>query len=293
MKKILIASLIMLLTSFSAVGCGNTASEEKENNSPEVQENKIIQIKGSDTMVYLSQALAEEFMKRNPGAQLAVKGGGSGIGITALIDGTADIANSSRKMKEEEKAEAETKGINPVEYVIALDGLAIIAHPDNPVEGLTLAQIKDIYTGKIKNWKELGGKDQPIRLISREANSGTYAYFREFVLKDEEYGSNAEFLATSKIIAETVAQDSTAIGYVGEAYARDKVKKIKIAKEPGQQYLDPTEENIIKGLYPISRPLQVYTAGEATGVIKDFVDFMLSADGQQIVREIGYTTINK
>ncbi|MHB8170697.1 MAG: phosphate ABC transporter substrate-binding protein [Thermincolia bacterium] len=292
MKAVLTTSLVLLLIVFSISGCGNNPAEKESKTEPD-QENKIVRIKGSDTMVYLSQALAEEFMKRNPGTQLAVKGGGSGIGITALIDGTADIANSSRKMKEEEKAEAQTKGINPVEYVIALDGLAIISHPDNPVIGLTLAQIEDIYTGKISHWKEVGGKDQAIRLISREANSGTYAYFKEYVLKDEDYGASAEFLATSKIIAETVAQDPAAIGYVGEAYAREMVKKIKVAKESGQQYLEPTEENILKGLYPISRPLQVYTAGESTGVIKDFVDFMLSGDGQKIVREIGYTTIEK
>jgi len=287
MKKLLLISLALLFAALIAAGCGPT-TEEKE----PARENKVVQIKGSDTMVNLSQALAEEFMKRNPGTQLAVKGGGSGIGITALIDGTTDIANASRKIKGEEVTEAQSKGINPVEYVIALDGLAIIVNPSNPVSNLTLAQLKDIYTGKIRNWKEIGGQDLPIRLLSRESNSGTYAYFKEHVLKDEEYGSSAEFIATSKIVADTVAQDIAAIGYVGEAYAREKVKKIKVAKEQGQEYLEPTEDNIIKGLYPISRPLQVYTAGEPTGVIKDFVDFMLSPDGQKIVAEIGYTPVN-
>lgn len=297
-RKALVWGLLLLTGVLS--GCGQDKAQNPgqgaslPQQAPNTVENRVIQIKGSDTMVYLLQDLAEEFMKRNPSAQLAVKGGGSGTGISALIDGTADLAIASRKMKDKEIDEARSKGIEPKEFEIALDALAIIVHPQNPVKALNQAQLKDIFTGKVKNWKELAGKEGPIIPVSRESNSGTYVYFKEHVLEDLEYSPDARLMPTTKAIVEEVAKTPGAIGYVGMAYAKSgSVKMVPVAKDPRGQAYEPSEENALKGVYPIARPLQVYTNGEPAGVIKEFVNFMLGPDGQRIVEEIGYTPISK
>jgi len=296
-KKLITLGITILLLAGLLAGCSgsekNGEMPETEKNGKPTAENKAINIKGSDTMVYLSKALAEEFMKRNPETSLAVVGGGSGTGIKALTVGTTDIANASRKMKPEEIEDARSKGIEPNEFGVALDGLAIIVNKDNPVAQLNLAQLKDIFTGKITNWKEVGGKDEPVKVVSREANSGTHDYFKEHVLKDEPFTAGTIFVQTSRGETEETAGQNGAVGYVGigDAKANNNVKILNIAKETATPALPPNEENVYSGKYPISRTLYVYTAGQPQGKVKDFVDFMLSPDGQQIVEEQGYIPI--
>ncbi len=258
-----------------------------------------IQIKGSDTMVNLSQAWAEKFMEKNPNNFIAVTGGGSGTGISSLISGTCDISNSSRDIKEKEVVLAKKRGVNPYEIKVGLDGLAVVVHPSNPVSKLTLQQLADIFTGKISNWKELGGKDQKIVLLSREVNSGTHVYFKEHVLRKgdpnsrEEFAPEALMLPSSQALADEVSGNSGAIGYYGMGYISPKQKPISVAKNEKSPYISPKIENVISGKYPISRPLFTYTNGTPTGLVKKFVDFMLSKEGQEIVLKTDFVPIKK
>ena len=256
-----------------------------------------LQIKGSDTMVNLGQAWAESFNKKNPGVNVAVTGGGSGTGIAALISGTADIAECSRIMKEKEIQQAEKNGITPVEFKVALDGLAVVVNPNNPVSQLTIAQLRDIFTGKITNWKEVGGKDLEIVILSREVNSGTHVYFKEHVLRGgnekgpEEFAPSALLMPSSQAIADEVAQNPNAIGYYGMGYISPKQKAIAVSKGDGQSYIEPTMENVKSGKYPISRPLLMYTKGNPQGAVKQFIDYVLSDEGQEIVKTIDFVPI--
>ena len=256
-----------------------------------------IQIKGSDTMVNLGQAWAEAFNKKNPGVNVAVTGGGSGTGIAALISGTADIAECSRTMKEKEIQQAEKNGIKPVEFKVALDGLAVVVNPNNPVSQLTIAQLADIFTGKITNWKNVGGKDLEIVILSREVNSGTHVYFKEHVLRKgnekgpEEFSPAALLMPSSQAIADEVAQNSNAIGYYGMGYISPKQKAIAVSKDKEGPSIEPTMDNVKSGKYPISRPLLIYTKGEPEGIVKGFIDFVLSSEGQQIVKKLDFVPI--
>ncbi len=258
-----------------------------------------IQIKGSDTMVNLSQAWAERYMQENPGDFVAVTGGGSGTGLSSLISGTCDIANASRTIKAKEVALAKQKGIDPFEIKVGLDGLAVVVNPKNPVSQLTLDQLAQIFTGKITNWKEVGGEDKKIVLLSREVNSGTHVYFKEHVLRKgdangkEEFAPAALMLPSSQAIADEVANNSAAIGYYGMGYISSKQKPISVAKDEKSAYVAPTVENVINGTYPISRPLFVYANGEPKGLVKKFVDFMLSKEGQEIVLKTDFVPINR
>lgn len=289
MKRLsVIFSLLLSLIIFA--GCSGAGEKAANNDSADVASNRMINVKGSDTMALLSQTLAESFMAKNPGAKLAVVGGGSETGIRALIDGTADIANASRKMKPDEIGEAESKGIKPKEYVIALDGVAIIISPNIPVSNLSLPQLKDIFTGKFTNWKQVGGNDLPIIAVSRETNSGTYLYVKEHVLKNEPYAANAIMVQSSPGVADEVARRNNAIGYLGvaDAHRNSKVKIIGVSQDNSSVPVLPSIKTIKDSTYPISRPLQVYAANEPTGQIKDFIDFMMSSEGQKVVEEQGY-----
>lgn len=246
---------------------------------------KSINVVGSTTVLPIAQACAERFMDLNPGVNVSVKGGGSGVGIAALIDGNCDIANSSRAMKSEEVKKAKDKGVNPVEHIIAKDAIAIVVHPSNPVSALTVEQVRDIYSGKISNWKELGGKDRKIVVVSRDSASGTYEAFHELVLRGEKLRSDALLLASNQAVAQTVAQTEDAIGYVGLGYLSPRVKVLKI------DGVLPSKETVMDGSYKISRPLFMYTNGEPTGVVKDFIDFVLSPEGQRIVEEQGFVAV--
>lgn len=256
-----------------------------------------IQVKGSDTMVNLCQAWAEKYMETNPGDFVAVTGGGSGTGLSSLISGTCDIAMSSRNIKEKEVSLAEQKGIHPKEIKVALDGLAVVVNPNNPVSQLTIGQLADIFTGRITNWKEFGGKDEKIVILSREVNSGTHVYFKEHVLRKNDPNSKEEFapgalmLSSSQAIADEVAGNSAAIGYYGMGYISKKQKPLAIATTKDSQYQAPTIENVISGQYPISRPLFVYTNGVPEGLAKKFEEFVLSKEGQDIVRQTDFVPI--
>ncbi|MDD5692503.1 MAG: phosphate ABC transporter substrate-binding protein [Candidatus Omnitrophica bacterium] len=258
-----------------------------------------IQMKGSDTMVNLCQSWAEKYMEKDPQAFIAVTGGGSGTGLSSLISGTCDIAASSRNIKDKEIALAKQKGINPYEIKVALDGLAVVVNPQNPVSKLTLDQLAGIFTGKISNWKEVGGKDQKIVILSREVNSGTHVYFKEHVLRKnnpegrEEFAPQALLLSSSQAIADEVAGNPSAIGYYGMGYISDKQKAIAVAGKEGAEYVSPTIDNVLSGKYPISRPLFFYTNGEPQGLVKKFIDYDLSKEGQDIVIKTDFVPVKK
>ncbi len=259
----------------------------------------MIQLKGSDTMVNLGQSWAEVYMEKSPEDFIAVTGGGSGTGLSSLISGTCDIAMSSRKIKDKEIALAEAKGITPKEITVGMDGLAVVINPSNPVNNLTTAQMAGIFTGKIVNWKEVGGKDERIVVLSREVNSGTHVYFKEHVLRGndpkstEEFSPKALMLTSSQAIADEVAGNPAAIGYYGMGYISDKQKPVAVAAATGDEYVAPTIENVINGKYPISRPLFLYTNGEPEGLVKRFVDFAFSEEGQRIVLETDFVPVKR
>jgi len=246
-----------------------------------------ITVKGSDTMVILAQKWAELYMKSNPAASIQVTGGGSGVGITALINGTTDICNASRPMKQTEieklKARYNTLG---VQIPCAKDGVTIFLNEANKVQELTLKQLSAIYTAKIKNWKEVGGNDAPIRLYGRENSSGTYTYFHDEVVK-EDYAASVQSLPGTAAVVNAVKKDVNGIGYGGAAYAVG-VKHAKVKKDVGSTAFLPTPESIGKGEYPITRYLYMYLRNRPTGEIKKYIDWILSAEGQMVVTEVGY-----
>lgn len=282
----------IFVLSLLAAGC-----ERPQNSASSQNSATSIQIKGSDTMVNLGQAWAENYMRKNSEALVAVTGGGSGTGIAALLNGTADIAETSRKMKEKEYAEARKNGIEPVEFTVALDGLAVVVSPKNPVNQLTVDQVADIFTGKIRNWSDVGGVSGPIVLLSREVNSGTHLYFKEHVLRHgkekgpEEFDKGALLMPSSQAIADEISQNPNAIGYYGMGYKNPTQKILSIAKDAKGPYVSPTIENVKSGQYYISRPLLMYTKGQPAGLVKDFIDFTLSVEGQTIVTEIDFVPV--
>ncbi len=256
-----------------------------------------IQIKGSDTMVNLCQAWAEAFMARHPKITVAVTGGGSGTGIAALIGGTCDLAAASRKMTPKEIAAASVQGAPPQEFTTALDGLAVVVHPSNPVRHLTLEQLADLFTGQIRNWKAVGGVDKPVVLLSREVNSGTHVYFKEHVLAaskasgPKEFAPEALLLPSSQAIADEAASNSTSIGYYGMGYLNPKNAAVAVAKTSDGPYVTPSEDAVRSGSYPISRPLLLYSRGAPEGMVKVFLDFVMSPEGQQVVRTIDFVPV--
>ena len=258
-----------------------------------------LQIKGSDTMVNLTQAWAEAFMAKYPRVTVAVTGGGSGTGIAALIGGTCDLAATSRKMTDKEQASATAQGNPPQEWTVALDGLAVVVHPGNPVKRLTIEQLAQLFTGKIQNWKELGGANTPVALLSREVNSGTHVYFKEHVLsalKDggpKEFAPEALLLPSSQAIADEVASNLGSIGYYGMGYTNPRNAIVAVAKTAADPYIVPSEDAVRSGSYPISRPLFLYSRGVPQAVTKAFLDFVMSSEGQAVVRKIDFVPITE
>jgi phosphate transport system substrate-binding protein len=256
-----------------------------------------IQNVGSDTIVNLALAWAEAYTAQQPDVWLSVTGGGSGTGIAALINGTVDIANASRRIKDEEVASAEANGITPVERVIARDAIAIVVHLDNPVDQLTIAQISEIYQGHITNWQQVGGDDRPIVLLSRESNSGTHVYFLEQVVRQGDKESKVLFspdtllLPSSEGISVEVRQNPNAIGYDGLGYVTPDQKVIAVARDEGGDYVMPTIESVNSGTYPIARDLYMYTAGEPTGAVATYLDWIMGDEAQEIVRELGFVPL--
>jgi len=266
-----------------------------------VQARTEIQNKGSDTLVNVAQSWAEEYGKINPNVAVAVSGGGSGTGIAAMINGTVDIANASRKMKEKEIKQAEERGQHPVEHIVGYDALAVYVHKDNPVESMTLADLAKIYgrDGGATNWADLnitipGCSSGEIVVVSRQNNSGTYAYFQEAVLgKKGKYRLGTLDMHGSKDVVDLVEKTPCAIGYSGLAYATDHVKLVCIASDDGKPCVMPTEETAFDGTYPIARPLMMYTNGEPEGEIKKYMDWIKSDAGQCIVAKEGYAPMHK
>lgn len=237
-------------------------------------------VKGSDTMVVLAQRWAEAWMKQQPTKKVQVTGGGSGTGIAALINGTTEVATASRSMKPEERAKLPA-GAAAVETIVARDGVAIYVNTANPIESLTVEQLRGIYLGDITNWKQVGGLDATIVLYSRENSSGTYVFVKEHVLKGGDYAAQAQTLPGTAAVVNAVSKEKKGIGYGGGAYARG-VKELRI------EDVAPTKEAVLSGKYPLSRPLFFYTRGAPAGEARDFIEFCLSPAGQKIVSEVGY-----
>lgn len=285
------ALILFLLSSFIVASC-NSSSQ-----SPSDTSTKYIENKGSDTIVNLALAWAERYQDEHADVRISVTGGGSGTGIAALINNTVDIANASRSIKEEEIEAAQANGVNPVEHIIARDAIAVIVNPKNPVSELTLQQLSDIYSGKINNWMEVGGEDRPIVRLSRETNSGTHVYFLETVLrlgsKENKtlFSTDTLLLPSSEGIIIEVRQNPNAIGYDGLGYVPDDLKMIAIAKEDGAPYVLPAIATVNDKSYPIARDLYMYTDGEATGVVKEYLDWILSDEAQEIVAELGFVPV--
>ncbi|MFA4843638.1 MAG: phosphate ABC transporter substrate-binding protein [Candidatus Margulisiibacteriota bacterium] len=280
-KTTLVVSCLLLVVSL--FGCGGGK--------------KALQIKGSDTMVNLGQAWSEEFMKLNPTVSIAITGGGSGTGIASLLGGTTDIAQSSRNMEPKEVLQAEKKGVEPKEIHVANDGIVVAVNPANPVSKLTIKQLSDIFTGKIANWKELGGADKKIVALSRERNSGTHVFFLEHVVKLGEKKNPNEFepsvlmMPSSQAIIEEINSNPAAIGYIGLGYLTKKEKPLAIAKAAGAPYVLPTIRTVTAKQYPVSRSLLFYTNGAPSGEVKAFVDYVLGKAGQAIVLKMDFVPL--
>ena len=240
---------------------------------------------GSTTVLPIAQATAEVFMNSHPDINISIRGGGSGVGVAALQNGTTDICNSSRPMKSKEISAAKAKGINPVAYTIANDAISIIVHSSNPLNDISIQQIKDIYTGKIKNWKVLGGPNLPIVVISRDVSSGTYEVFNEKVLASAKVEGSAQLLASNNAVLSAVSNTPGAIGYVGLGYVNESVKLISVNK------IIPSETTVKNGSYMLSRKLYMYTNGKAKGEVANYLGFIQSERGQQIVQEQGFINI--
>ena len=288
----LLTGLLLALVIFST-SCASTTSNQSTSESTAYIENK-----GSDTIVNLALAWAETYQAAHPDVSISVTGGGSGTGIAALMNGTVDIANASRQIKQEEIEEAQSNGIDPVEFVIARDAIAVIVNPENPINELTLQQISDIYSGKISNWSEVGGDDRPIVRLSRETNSGTHVYFLETVLRLDQKDNNTFFsantllLPSSEGIIAEVRQNPNAIGYDGLGYVPHDLKMIAIAEQTGGEYVLPSVETVNNTTYPIARDLYMYTAGEPTGMVQIYLDWIMTSDeAQGIVKELGFVPI--
>ena len=256
-----------------------------------------IQNKGSDTMVNLALAWAQTYGPLHPEVQIAVTGGGSGTGIAALINGTVDMANASREIKDEERQRALDNGVEPVEHVVAGDAIAIVVHPSNPVDGLTISQLSAIYSGQITNWQQVGGQDRPIVLLSRESNSGTHVFFLENVVRQGQEGDDTLFspdtllMPSSEGISAEIRQNPNAIGYDGLGYVTPDQKVVAVAPESGAAYMLPTPETARDGSYPIARLLYIYTAGQPQGAIQDYLDWIIGPEGQAIVQELGFVPL--
>jgi phosphate transport system substrate-binding protein len=258
-----------------------------------------IQNKGSDTMVNVAQAWAEEYKKLAPNVDVEVSGGGSGTGIAALVKGAIDIANASRNLKPSEIEQArKNTGKEPKEFIVGYDALAIYVHKDNPLSELTLDQLARIYMegGTITKWSDLGVKipgasSDDIVLVSRQSSSGTYEFLREHVLKNKDFKLGSRDMNGSKEVVELVSSTPTAIGYSGMGYATPAVKMLKISAQAGDPAYPPTVENTLNKTYPIARSLQVYTLGEPQGEVKKYIDWMLSNAGQKVVEESGYVPL--
>lgn len=261
--------------------------------TPALVSAKTITIKGSDTMVILAQRWAEAYMKAHPGAVVQVTGGGSGTGIAALINGATDIAQASRPMKPEEKAAVKTRrGREVAEIAVALDGLSVYVDEKNPIEKISMPRLKAIYTGQIATWEALGVPLGPIIAYGRENNSGTYAFFKEHVLGQEDFAPEVLSLPGTAAVINAVSKDKRAIGYGGIAYSKG-TKILKVSRDDQSPATEPSMANVDSGKYPLARALFFYTSGKAEGDLKTFIDWVLGPEGQKICQDVGYFPLAK
>lgn len=300
-KKIsggLVAALMLMAGLLLAgSGCGNSTTGTSANAGG--ARSGSLQVKGSDTMINLAQKWAEDYMNAYPQVNVAVTGGGSGTGITALINGTTDIADSSREMKQQEKDDAKARGNEAVENKVALDGIAIVVNRDNKVAELTKDQLADIFAGAVTDWKDVGGDPGQIVLLSRESNSGTHVFFKEFIINKGKSDSKIEFAASallmpsSQAIYDEAKQNPKAIGYVGLGYAKSEVKVLKVKKDTASAGVTPSAATVQDGSYPVSRPLFMYTKKGAAQSVQDYIDWIKGPDGQKIVEELEFVPLKK
>jgi phosphate transport system substrate-binding protein len=290
--KKFITLVILLVSSLIFFGCKKKSDLERT----------VISIRGSDTMVNLAQSWAENYMKKYSGISIQVTGGGSGTGVAALLNGTTNIATSSRELKPSEIETANKRNITPREYEVALDGISVILHPSNPVQFLTIAQVSDIFTGRIRNWKELNGPDLPITLYGRENSSGTYEFFKDHVLGKDQDGKQRDFAAATQVLqgtaalGEAVARDNKGIGYGGVGYfaERNDIKILPLKKDDKSDAVSPVSggkvnyEVIWNGDYAVSRYLYCYTNGDESETVRNFLDFIISPEGQKLVESMEY-----
>jgi phosphate transport system substrate-binding protein len=292
-------SCYIALVILTLSGC-NSAGTAPAPGTPSAS-SEYIENRGSDTLVNLALAWAEKYQEIHPDVRISVTGGGSGTGIAALINGTVDIANASRSISAEELATARSNNIEPVEFTVARDAIGIIVNPRNPVDRLTIQQISDIYSGKISNWMEVGGEDRPIVRLSRETNSGTHVYFLEEVLRqgrDDDptlFSTDTLLLPSSEGITAEVRENPNSIGYEGLGYITHDVKVLAVASQEGEleeeDYVLPSADSVNNGIYPIARDLYMYTVGQPAGIVKEYLDWILSPEAQQIVDDIGFVPI--
>lgn len=292
--KVLLRVLFPLV--FIMTACGGNSSQT----ATQPPTSAYIQNKGSDTLVNLALAWAEKYQSEHPEVSISVTGGGSGTGIAALINGTVDIANASRAMKDEEITQAEANGITPVQFVVARDAIAVVVNPENSIRQLTLQQISDIYSGKYNNWSELGGQNRPIVRLSRETNSGTHVYFLETVIRLGDKNNKTLFstdtllMASSEGIIDEVRQNPNAIGYDGLGYIPPDLMDsvIAIGKDAAGLFVRPTIQTVNDASYPVARDLYMYTAGQPQGAIKDYLDWIMTPEAQDIVAQLGFVPIS-
>lgn len=284
-------AIAMLAGTAALAGCSTdeTTGTTEETTEAGAELEGSITVQGSDTLLNIATAWSESFMDENPGVDISVQGGGSGTGIAALINGTADFANASRGIKDEEITEAEANGVDAVEHKVAIDGIAVVVNPANEVGELTMEQLGAIFRGEITNWKDVGGADAKIVLLSRDSSSGTYEYFKEEVVaaedEDAEYAASAKLLPSNQAIADEVAANEAGIGYIGLGYLTDDVSVVAI------DGVKASVETATDGSYPISRYLYMYSNGEVDGVMKAYLDWILGDEGQQLVEDEGFVPL--
>ena len=270
--------------------CGRGGDSQKESTG-DGNAATTITIKGSDTVLPLAQQEAEKYMQKNSGASITVVGGGTGVGISAMQEGTTDLAMASRALKTEEKLKLKGADKDVKEALIAYDALSVVVHPSNKVKQLTREQLEGIFTGKITNWKEVGGIDEKIVAYSRETSSGTYEFFKEHVLDKKNYAPGILMMPATGSIVQSVSQTNGAIGYIGLAYETKEVKALAVSYDQGKTFVAPSVEAAKNKTYPISRPLYFFYDAAVESKVKPFVDYVLSAEGQNIVQETGYVPL--
>ena len=282
--------LFLILPLIGMLSCGKAKTEDKGTESKTAAVS--VTIKGSDTVLPLAQKEAEELMKTNTDVSVTVVGGGTGVGLTALIDGTTDIAMASREVKTEEKLKFSEMKKEIEEVIIAYDALTVIVNPANKISKLTREQLEKIFTGEIKNWKEVGGADEKIVAYSRESSSGTYEFFKDEVMDKKNYATNVLSLPATGAIVQAVGQTKGAIGYIGLAYETKEVKQLAVSYNQGKTFVEPSIASAKDKSYPISRPLFYMYDKTNAAKVKTVIDYALSAEGQKSVSEIGYIPLN-